>query len=340
MPDHPDHFALIVGIDHYPKFRSLKGARRDAERFVAWVTDTVRGGAVPQSNCYLILSEQDPVIPIQDTIDENLEELLEKAKDAAGGRLYLYFSGHGLARSNLGVDLCLAKWSKKRRNMALDSMDYLSLVSGTGLFREIVFFMDCCRQRLSNARGLPSTIGLPRPDPDAALSRTYVAYATQFLQSAFEAAEASGDGEEGEGEYLGHFTKALISGLYGAASDAAGGVPAAKLKSYLDTESRRIATEKGHTQIPEIINGFSDVDEPRFGTALPLANAHITFTQARQGRIILESHTLKSVREGDASTGPWDVPLEKGLYVIREEETGEEKPIRFRLEEGVLNVEF
>jgi hypothetical protein len=46
MPEHAGHYALVVGIDHYLRFRSLQGARKDAEDFHAWLMDPdgVRGG--------------------------------------------------------------------------------------------------------------------------------------------------------------------------------------------------------------------------------------------------------------------------------------------------------
>ena len=33
MARHPDHYALVIGIDDYPKFRSLAGAKQDAKDF-------------------------------------------------------------------------------------------------------------------------------------------------------------------------------------------------------------------------------------------------------------------------------------------------------------------
>jgi len=97
MPEHIGHFALVVGIDHYPRFRSLKGARKDAEDFHAWLIDP-DGGGVPAANVELVLSKEDPVRPIHDDIDDALEKILFfKARGGGGNkRLYLYFSGHGL----------------------------------------------------------------------------------------------------------------------------------------------------------------------------------------------------------------------------------------------------
>jgi hypothetical protein len=341
MPLHPNHYALVVGIDHYPKFRSLKGARDDADRFAQWLRNEAAGGGLAAENVKVVLSEEDPARPIQDNIDEALEEILERTGSDKGGRLYIYFSGHGLAYRNVGADLCLAKWSMKRRNLALDSLDYLNLVAGSGNFREIAFFMDCCRVRIPNARGMPTTLGFARPEAEAAESRTFVAYATLFLNAAFEAATAPGSGhDDGIPGYHGHFTRALMAGLSGGAARPAGGVPASALKQYLEAETPRIAAEYGHNQTPEVINGFPSESEPIFGSALPRVNLEIRFRENRTGMMVLEGPNTRVVRQGDAATGPWRLNLGGGLHVLRDAGSGEEKVIRFRPEEGVQHVDF
>ena len=60
MAEHPDHYALVVGIDDYPQFRSLQGAKEDARQFAAWLRDTDTGGGLPEQNVKLLLSEPDP----------------------------------------------------------------------------------------------------------------------------------------------------------------------------------------------------------------------------------------------------------------------------------------
>ena len=341
MTLNPNHFALVVGIDHYPSFRSLKGARDDANRFAGWLRNETTGGGLPAEHVKIVLSEENPVRPVQDNIDEALEEVLERTGSAKGGRLYVYFSGHGLAYRNVGADLCLAKWSMKRRNLALDSLDYLNLVAGSGNFREIAFFMDCCRVRIPNARGTPTTLGFARPEAEAAESRTFVAYATLFLNAAFEAATSPGSSQDnGVAGYHGHFTSALMAGLSGGAARPEGGVPASALKRYLEAETPRIAAENGHNQTPEVLNGFPSEGEPIFGSALPTVNLEIRFRENRAGLMVLEGPDTRVVRQGDAGDGPWRLNLGKGLHVLRDAGSGEEKVIRLRPEEGVQHVEF
>jgi len=78
-------------------------------------------------------------------------------------RFYFYFSGHGFAQLQTNSHLCLAKWSDKRRNNALDAKSYLNYILATGQFDEVMFFMDCCRIREVNAEGLKCSLGNPKP---------------------------------------------------------------------------------------------------------------------------------------------------------------------------------
>jgi hypothetical protein len=104
-PVNPDHFALVIGIDHYPVFRCLKGAVNDALEFYKWLLEDSGGGLV-EANCRKLLSPDAPQCspqdyekctwaekhpctwfptgnkrkPIQDDIDDACRELLSLAK--------------------------------------------------------------------------------------------------------------------------------------------------------------------------------------------------------------------------------------------------------------------
>lgn len=266
MPEHVGHYALVVGIDHYPRFRSLKGARKDAEDFHAWLIDP-DGGGVPPENVKLVLSKEDPLRPIHDDIDDALEGILLKARRGDGKkRIYLYFSGHGLGRSNLGADLCLASWSKLQRARALDSSGYLKLLMGCGCFREVIFLLDCCRVREVRAHALPPGIDLPAPGDDAPNCRSFIGYATEFMSAAYEVETGQTNGKS---DVRGHFTRALMDALKGAAAELTGGVRASKLKEYLEVNTPLIAKANSHIQKPEVVNGLDAAEEPLFGHARP-----------------------------------------------------------------------
>lgn len=344
MPEHANHYALVVGIDHYPRFRPLKGARKDAEDFHAWLIDP-EGGSVPAANVELVLSNENPLRPIHDDIDDALERLLSKARNETGDkRLYLYFSGHGLGRSNVGADLCLAAWSKQRRAMALDSMGYLQLLMGCGYFREVIFLLDCCRVREVRSTALPPTIELPGPGDAAPASRSFVGYATEFMNVAYEAETGQA---EGGNDVRGHFTRALMAALKGSAAEPTGGVRASKLKEYLEVNTPLIAKASSHIQKSEVVNGLDAAANPLFGHAKPPAQVSgfaviLVFKSFANGEAVVEDGQLCELKRGDVSTGPWHIPVSgRTMLLVRHLPTGTEKTIRVQGNETEdLHVEF
>ncbi|MEQ1651221.1 MAG: caspase family protein, partial [Hyphomicrobium sp.] len=292
-----------------------------------------------------VLSKEDPVRPIHDDIDDALEKLLSKARgDGGDKRLYLYFSGHGLGRSNIGVDLCLASWSKQRRAMALDSKGYLELVMGCGYFREVIFLLDCCRVREVRSTALPPTIELPAPGDDAPACRSFIGYATEFMNAAFEADTGQTNGDS---DVRGHFTRALMDALKGAAAEPGGGVRAAKLKEYLEVNTPLIAKASNHIQKPEVVNGLDAQDGPLFGNAKPSAQApgfavNIMFKSFLSGEAVVEDGQLCELKRGDVATGPWRIPVSgRTMLLLRYLPTDAEKTIRVQGDEKVeLHVEF
>jgi hypothetical protein len=346
MTIHQGHFALVVGIDHYPDFRSLRGARNDANDFHSWLIKP-DGGGLDANNTILVLSDPNPARPIHDDIDDALNTILSKAKAAdvhhvGDRRLYLYFSGHGLGRNNIGVDLCLAPWSKVFRGKALDSLGYLQLVMGCGFFSEVVFLLDCCRVREVRSTALPPTIELPAPGDDAPTCRSFIGYATEYMNAAFEA--DSGQSNSGI-DVRGHFTRALMDALRGAAAEPNGGVLATKLKEYLEVNTPLIAKASNHSQRPEVINGLDA--NPLFGNAkrseqVPGFAVNIVFKSFQSGEVVVEDGQLNELKRGHVETGPWRISVSgRTILLLKHLSTGTEKSIRIHGDEKVdLNVEF
>lgn len=341
MPQDAD-YALVVGINHYPGFRNLNGAIEDAQDFAKWIYQDADGGGLPQQNSKVVVSQPNPLSPIQDEIDDALSAIFRAIGANRGRRFYLYFSGHGLGQSNLGADLCLARWSFEFRRAALDSLDYLKLILGSGKFDEVVFFLDCCRVRQINASGLPSTLGFARPDEIAGHGKHFIGYATEFQNSAYEAAVSNGADPADAPFVRGHFTRALMNGLRGGAASAPGGVSATRLKAYLEAETPRIAAAAKQSQVPEIVNGLPSDPQAVFGNFKPLVqiNVTITFTAVRQGPIVLEGPDLTEVRRGLPGEGPWTVPLGIGWHALRDLGNNGQTTFRVGSEGEVRNVQF
>ena len=344
MPEQPRDYAVVIGLNHYPKFgaagRPLQGAIEDAERFSAWLRDTDTGGGLPAANCKTVLSVADPLGPSKLAIDEALAWVITDARAAGGGRrLYFYFSGHGQAKSAHDVALCLCHWSPLFRYAALSSALYKDMFLKCSPFNEVVILLDCCRIRSIDATGGDSDIGCAVPVEDAGAKRFMMGFATEFQSAAMEA-EVSEAGDRDGPLVRGHFTEALLAGLRGGAALPSGGVTSRELKRYLELNVPRIANDHQHAQTAQVIDDFPEDAPPVFGAALPEANFCIEFSPQRQGEIVLEGPDLEVVQRGDASTGPWRLTLAKGRYLLRDVAGADQRDIRFQPSEEVTVVTF
>jgi hypothetical protein len=320
MAENPNDYALVLGINHYPgiKDRSLKGAIKDAERFRDWLYDTAVGGGLPSQNVETIVSTPSPVKPVQDEVDEALTRLINRAKEqGAARRFYFFFSGHGIApieEERTPTAFCLSKWTEEWRHYALDSECYVNYIVNTQRFAEVILFADCCRIRKFMGSGRCPFMGNIAPGAAPISVRQFRAHATELMDFAYEAAEGANT------EVRGHFSQALLNGLWGAAAEPGGGVRAMRLKEYLEKEVPRLAKLSNHKQSPVIVPEFPTAEEPVFGSASPVPvkpNVRITFKADTLGQIELEGPEIDTFRRTDASVGTWPLSLRAGSYILR-----------------------
>ena len=340
-------YALVIGINDYPFYRPLKGAIEDAREFEKWLLDTQAGAGVPVANRQIVLSKANPIVPVLEEIDEALLAIMNQVrKGGPGRRFYLFFSGHGMVQTEkeeATTAFCLAKWSDDRRNLALDSECYVNYVIQSGQFSEVVLFADCCRVRKVSVRGFCPSLGNIIPSPTAGSVRKFLAFATELMVPAFEVAVGAVDGP-----VRGHFSRALMNALWGAAARPQGGVSATELEKYLYAEVPRIAKEHNHNQRPEVERKFDPQQEPIFGSAQPTVapvaaaavNVVIQFANPAAGQIRLEGPEFENFRYCNANIQNWELALEPGLYILREETTGRERHFRVRPSKEVLSVAF
>ncbi|HWO20820.1 MAG TPA: caspase family protein [Kofleriaceae bacterium] len=292
-------FGLVVGIDHYPRFRSLQGAAADAIAFHAWMCDPDGGGVAPE-HARLITSTPEPPTPLQDHVDEQVVELAQ-AVNALGGarRLYLYFSGHGASCVDGDVDdvaLLLAKWSPVLARIALSSHRYCSALGGLGLFEEIAVFLDCCRSLAVGAVGLPPTFTL-KVTPGGPPARMFVAYATEAGRPAFEQPQ--------EGVWRGAFTQKLLWILKRSPQ----GIDAAALKDALERELRADAVQRAH-----VMNGLRAGS--MFGRRGVPPTLQVKPDDEWEDDVELYDGTGRLVASHRPSDGTWTIPLTVGLYKL------------------------
>ncbi|MES9904118.1 MAG: caspase family protein [Sedimenticola sp.] len=358
MAENEHDFALVVGINDYPNYgsngRPLRGAIGDAEEFADWLLDAEFGGGLKPDHCKLIRSSVETVDPPQPQkyrIDAAFQQIWNMSKGLGGGRrFYLYFSGHGQTQTHNDVALCMANWEINRQAAAISFRKYLDLVIRCMNFEEVVILMDCCRTRKVGAKGQESE--LTCPVPVAGEVRVFIAHATEFQTAAHEADLPGQDNEEAQEEsdndepiVRGHFTRALITALKGAAASDTGGVSAGKLASYLKKVVPRIASRSGHVQNPVFeIRGFltGEDDELWFGSAPQVTSVETTihFRPDRIGPIRLEDPNLDIIRDGPPGAEPWEETLEMARHLLTDLHTGEEMVLELNESTGEIDVEF
>jgi hypothetical protein len=345
MPTNDNHFALVIGIDDYPFYRSLKGAAADADEFEKWVRDAATGGGVPDGNCRRLVAAASPPMPLGPQIDDALEEIVTRAKTKAPPRrFYFFFAGHGLAQMDnqrTTTAFCTARWSEMRRGEALSSDCYLNYVVQSGAFEEVILFADCCRVRKVSTSGFCPTLVAINPNPAASRVRQFIAYATELTNAAYEVA-VGGD----QSPVRGHFSRALMNALKGAVARPEGGVRASDLQRYLYAEVPRIAHEHNQSQEPEIRPIYKPAEEPVFGSAVrsrvapAQPNVVIQFGATTTGGVRLEGPDIDQFTYHSRSGAPWSLALEVGIYILRDENTGREINVRVRSLTEVQNVAF
>jgi uncharacterized caspase-like protein len=324
------HYAVVVGINRYPGIRDLKLARRDATEFRRWLVSP-DGGGLPRKNVKSIAARPSDersftssreAWPTARYVNDALEDLNEAVKarvranpaSFARSRLYVYASGHGIAPANGTGAVLMAD-----ADVARDALGYnieLSLYSGwyvaCGLFREVVIFADCCRDRIVAAPGMgpPWTMCQNPYGP----TKTALGFATTFATSAFEPTDVKNlDAARG------YFTQALLDGLWGGAADpGTGELNTNHLANYVSQSVQALTEKKRFTQQPNMV---SDPGNPIVFRAAgspiphqPRRRVTLRFPQAFQGRVTLHRGNLSTGKSWSARRGAWKIELDEGLY--------------------------
>lgn len=252
-------FALVIGLNHYEhsSLNNLTSAIDDAKAMRDWFIDPKKGRIEPD-NCIVVTSTEDPIQPEKHIIDKALEEIYIKAMGNGGGRrLYFYFSGHGFSHKMEDNTLVISDWFPPLRfNNALNSKKYMEVIQESGVFREILFFLDCCRSRKIKCSGQGPAMQFPKPDEDLPPAQNVIAFAAEYNNPAYEAQYNI----DNDGIVRSYFTKALLEGLNGVkdAKNENGEVTLDSLDKYTTKRTMDIARERNHSQKPKFLDHFDD----------------------------------------------------------------------------------
>jgi hypothetical protein len=317
---HMADYAVVVGVARYPELSAegvvadLDGPNNDAQAVHDWLVDPEGGGLDPD-NAKLIRSADfdwlDPLDaqPAAARIERELKWLERQTRDTAGGRLYLYFSGHGFSPV-LEEGALLTAEATHISPTYVYAHAWLKWFRKAQRFREFVLWMDCCMnsQQFIPVNEVPMRVKIGTGDPGP----TFVALAAQ-TKSAIEHTMP-------DGQVHGVFTWTLLKGLAGGASDERGRVTGPSLRAFLHNAMPEFFPEDAKRAASVDLQPFIRADEGIvFGRlpARPKHKVHLTIPTAVAGQSLKiwtgRPHTQVV---SEALTGKeWTGALVRGLYV-------------------------
>ncbi|MXO58483.1 hypothetical protein GRI89_02835 [Altererythrobacter salegens] len=209
----------MIGIEHYPQLPPLKAAVRDASRFAKWLVDPDQGSLNPD-HVRLITSSPHPTgtdvteaVPAHRTVTRalNAMKIRERTEtgERLGRRLYFYFAGHAFGPTFDEIGMWLMDAARDRANVALSFRGYREFFRTFGVFDEVVYVMDCCRDLIrgptANGPQLspPNPASVPKVTDFALLGASWGDKSFELLQQNYEP--------------RGILTEAIIEGLEGKA---------------------------------------------------------------------------------------------------------------------------
>lgn len=195
-------FAVVIGIERYrDSLPAATHAEADARAFAAYAHRTL---GVPQAHIKLLVGERASRADLQSM----LEEWLPRNAREPGGRVFVYFSGHGAPDPSTGQTY-LVPWDGdpayiKTRGISVDAI-YRHLEGLAG--QQTFLFLDACFSG-GGPRSVLAAGTRPLVPVQAARPGRVIAFAAaEARQTAGAARDAS----------LGLFTRHLLAGLGGAA---------------------------------------------------------------------------------------------------------------------------
>jgi hypothetical protein len=329
----PEDFAIVIGIEGYGQLPPLEGATADATDFARWLVEVA--GLLPDKNHIVLVnspptpaSSLDQLVPVHSHITAALQQIgvgaaLERKKKRIGRRLYFYFSGHGFGPDFRDIGMLMANASTGLLSRNIGLFPYRTFFQDFGLFDEVIYFLDCCRD---DARKVPVnapefTISPPQPPPPH--TRDFVVMAARWGEQAFEAAPTPGERRSGL------LSKALFEGLGldgpPMATDVLDRVTTTSLWAWLRKRIPELNTRVAVDQTPRAEG--EGLDEPMVLGTFPLGAAeavtlNVTLTMPLAGTL----RVLKTMHDGTSpehrrldlanlpAGQPWAVTLRPGFF--------------------------
>ncbi|QIN78343.1 caspase family protein [Rubrobacter marinus] len=264
--------ALLVGIDHYPTVGSLSGCVADATALVEVLRTHADGS--PNFATDLMIGEAGAEDVSRDALRDALTRLFNNAKDTD---LLFYFAGHG-GQTLWGADLVTQDATSNSLGV---SMNDLMTLANDSPARSVTLVLDCCfAGDLGNTPGLQSSAVSDPFRLNKALLRENVTVLAASRPTE-TSAEVAGHGA---------FTRMVLDGLEGGATDHLGNVTSLGLYAYVspafDAWQQRPLL-KAHITEPPVLRVGPPWIEPALLRQLPdhfpSADARVPLTPAHEG---------------------------------------------------------
>jgi len=320
----PHHYAVVVGINNYPELTDLVGPINDADAFRDWLENE---GGVPVKNIETLKTPPaGGAEPIKGQLDDALARLhdmmrADTAHDPAlwhQSRLYVFLAGHGIMPRGGESALLLAN-ARKGRHENFEVSQYMNWYQyHGGIFKEVVFFTDCCRNRVDNAPASVPPFDLTPGTPPTVF--TLAGYACAPGTPAYERKEVEIPADQRRG----YFTQALLRGLRGAApvDPTEGVITSHTLAPYVSFAVRHTTS---HKSIPQrVAMPSSDLAHPICFSApstVPISAVKINFPPAFNREVEL-LHPGGRRETWSKAPNPWPLAVPDGLYSVVELESG------------------
>jgi hypothetical protein len=313
-------FAVVVGVGRYPLLAAegvapdLEGPDNDAQAVREWLVDP-GGAGLPMGNVKVIRSvDFDPLDPLDpqpatQRVERELQWVEQQTRQTPGGRLYLYFSGHGFSPVFEEGALFTAEATQLSPSYVY-AHAWLRWFRKAQRFRESVLWMDCC---MNYQQSIPvrevlmrAQLGTGVPGP------AFISLAAQ-TKSALECRMP-------DGRVHGVFTWTLLQGLRGGAADERGRVTGESLRAFLYNVMPEFLPEDARTSTSVDLQPFVRADEGMVFRRLPTRPkypVHLTFPAGAVGKElrIWTGRPLTRATSQVLDGEEWSGELLRGLYV-------------------------
>lgn len=329
-----DDWAIVVGIDRYPGLADLTGAENDATAFCHWLRDV---GQVPDAHIVRLVSSDFAMIldaiernhrpsvrgamPSEESIRTALDELFDRTHEhidarqgpRIGRRLYLFFAGHGLEPRDSQEPVFLAANAHREHIRHVPPRRAARWFSRASAFDEVVLLMDCCREQVPRLELVSALSWIEMEDVKRKDKPFLHGFAAQPCQAAREL--------DHQGTARGLFTRAVLEGLGGAATDEQGAVTARALKDHLvNFPVQVLLPESARSTAPEWRPAIDIDDYAAFELVPADLVPSIVYRLKVRLSPVFRGHKLEILRGDQKIELPqideleWAGPMAKGVY--------------------------